>query len=557
MESELPGNVRLRNALVSPPPVGATFASFVLFASLAALLAMVYAGWEWWNGGGSFGFSSDLGWTRAVFARNVASGHGLTFNPGAPVAGAAAPAWIGPLALVGYLVGFVFGAKLIAVACVVLAAFLAWRITLDLLGDWRFAFLAGLLVASSPRLIEQAMGGSEGALAALLVAATIYWQSLGWMGSRRSRTATAAAAGLTALARPDLILVLPLLLVDRWLVAAWHGRLGRRLSQALAHSLPEFLGAGLVVTPYLVFNSRAGGPLWQQPELALRPQAPVAWIGAVARGLWANNPLLLCAAMLGLPVAALAAARATSRHPSFLLVLTPIVALIAPAFIWRYADADNAALAVAYLVPVIAILGSAGLFFLKRAAGQALLSSRTRAGRIAHATGIALVVTGLAVLAGFAHSKASQQDSFLVRKVNDLQGYIGRWAADHTAPDAAIASREIGAIGFFSRRRMVDLGGTIDQQGLDYLRRPGSPDSNLLAFLQKTHPSYLAIRPSDFPNLSQRVDLLTPAVTCSEQDPFAGGVTTWVLYETAWPAPSARAARPQPPPERSTRRHHH
>lgn len=140
MQSQAPSNIRLRNALASPPPLGATPASFVLFGSLAALLAMVYAGWEWWDLGGGFGFSSDLGWTRAVFARNVASGHGLSFNPGAPVAGAAAPAWVGPLALADYLLGYVLGAKLLGVACVVLTAFLVWRITLDLLGDWRFAF---------------------------------------------------------------------------------------------------------------------------------------------------------------------------------------------------------------------------------------------------------------------------------------------------------------------------------------------------------------------------------------------------------------------------------
>jgi len=136
-----------------------------------------------------------------------------------------------------------------------------------------------------------------------------------------------------------------------------------------------------------------------------------------------------------------------------------------------------------------------------------------------------------------------------VKKENDLQGYIGRWVAEHTAPDASIASREIGAIGFFSRRRVIDLGGDIDRQALQYLRTAGSPDSSLLAFIQKTQPSYLAIRPSDFPDLSQRVDLLTPTVTCTEKDPFSGGVTTWVLYETPWPAPSARAARGQAAPK--------
>jgi hypothetical protein len=92
---------------------------------------------------------------------------------------------------------------------------------------------------------------------------------------------------------------------------------------------------------------------------------------------------------------------------------------------------------------------------------------------------------------------------------------------------------------------MVDLGGTISREGLAALSQSGSPDSNLLAYLQKTRPSHLAIRPSDFPDLSQRPDLLTPAVTCVVTDPFTGGVTTMALYETPWPPLSVMEARAQ------------
>ncbi len=541
---QIPNNIKLRNALASPPPYGATLASFALFASLTSLLAMVYAGGEWW-GMASFGLSSDAGWVRAVFARNLASGQLLSFNPGTPVAGAAAPAWVLPLGILGYLLGYVLAAKALGALCIVLAAFLTWRITLDLLGDWRFAFLAGLLVASSPLLLASAAGGTEGALGGMLLAALCYWQAGSWEGVRRQRTALVVVAALAALTRPELILLLPLLALDRWLVAARHGLPGGRFRSALACSLPEAIGAGVLLVPYLLFNARAGGPLWQQPVMALRAQSPLVWMVAVLSDLWAGNPLLLCAALLGLPVVALAAARSASRHPSFLLVLSPLALLLAPGMIWRYLDRQNATFAAAYLTPVVVVLATAGLFALKRAGDGFVQRSKTRAARIVFGVGIACVLLGLTVLTWFAHGAAWQQHSFLVKKQNDLQGYLGRWVADHTAPDASVASREVGAIGFFSRRRMVDLGGSIDRQALRGLRGPGSPDANLLAFMEKAQPSYLAIRPSDFPDLSQRVDLLTPVVTCAEQDPIAGGVTTWVLYETLWPAPSARAARAQ------------
>ncbi|UCC69224.1 MAG: hypothetical protein JSV79_04725, partial [Armatimonadota bacterium] len=103
--------------------------------------------------------------------------------------------------------------------------------------------------------------------------------------------------------------------------------------------------------------------------------------------------------------------------------------------------------------------------------------------------------------------------------------------------------REVGAIGFFSRKRMVDLGGTIAQKGLLYLSRPGAPDTNLLEFLEEEQPSHLAIRPGDFPDLSHREDLLIPAMTCVVTDPISGGMMTMMLYETPWPPPSVREAR--------------
>jgi len=557
MAVQAPGYIKLRNALASPPPVGATFASFVLFAALGALLAMLYVGSEWLWDNATFGFASDAGWVRAVFARNVSSGNILSFNPGAPVAGVAAPVWILPLGLLGYLTGYVFAAKLLGAICVVLTAFLVWRITLDLLGDWRFAFLAGLVVVASPRLMAAAVSGSEGALAALLVSALIYWAALSYEGDRRQRVMTAVVAALAALTRPELIVLLALLLVDRWLVSARHAPVGRRLRNAAAYSFPEAIGAAVLLAPYVLFNWRTGGVLWQQPETALRAQPALSWVIAVLRDLWANNQLLACAAVLGLPIAALAAARSNSRHPSFLPVTVPLAVLAAPGFAWRYLDRENATLAASYLVPIVAVLSSAGLFFLKRT-GESVLRSRARAARMALGVGIAAVLLGLCALGWFAHRNAWQQHGVLVKKQNDLLGGIGRWVSDHTAPDASVASREVGEIAFFSRRRMVDLGGRIDQQGLRYLRRPGSPDSNLLQFIQRTQPSYLAVRPSDFRDLSQRVDLLTPTVTCSEKDPITGGETTWVLYETPWPPASARAVRRKlPDHDNYTRRGRH
>jgi len=547
------------------PPEGATLASFVFFASVATLAAIVYVGGEWWNLAGGLGFPSDAAWVRAAFARNVASGEGLCFNPGTPVAGAAAPAWIASLAAAGFVTGnFLVSAKLLGTACVVLTAFLAWLVILDLLGDWRFAFVGGLLVAASPRLAAAGLSGTEAPLAGLLALAAIHRQGRGWEATPERRALGAVAAGLAALCRPELLLLVPLLLVDRWLTAGADtrpraGRPGRRLPGGLL----EFGAAALALAPYLLYNWRLGGPLWQQPERALQAQPAWLWAETALALLCRDSPLLLCAAAIGLPVAVLGAARPECQHRSFLVALAPMVMVVAPGLIWRQAGPENAAYTAAYLTPVIAILGACGLFAVHRAGrrwiGEKVAAASGGAGasscrtggvatrmsllRASSGVGIGLVCAALAWFALAAHREMWREHGFGVKKVSYVQGEIGRWAGDHSPVDASIASREVGAIGFFSRRRMVDLGGTISQEGLRYLSRPGAPDSNLLAYLEKARPSHLAIRPADFPDLAQRADLLRPAVTCAASDPTTGGLRTMTLYETPWPPPSVRAAR--------------
>jgi len=537
---------RRRVPAAGSPPFGASLGSFVLFASLATVLALGYAAGEWWNLGGGFGFPTDAAWTRVVFARNVGSGDGLCFNPGTPVAGAPGPAWIACLAAVGFFVfDYVFAAKLLGVLSLILTAYLVWFITLDLLDDWRFAFLAAVVTAGSPRLMTAALDGTESALAALLLTATIYWQARSWQGSSRRRLLVMAAAGLAALCRPELLLILPLMLLDRGLVTARQSRPDRRLWQTPAGSLPEVAGAAVLGLPYVAYNWRAGGPLWQQPDLSLRTQPLFAWAAELLRQLWMNHPLVLCSAAVGLPVVILAVGRQRGAHPSYLLVLTPLTVLVAPGLLWRAASRTNAAYGAAYLIPMVSILGAAGLLLIYRAARETALRARERSGRIILGSGITVVVAMLTLFGWSGHSAAWKRHGSCVKKVSDLQGYIGRWTVQHLASDASIASREVGAIGFYSRRRVVDLGGTIDRAGLEALRRPGSPDTNLLDYLQKVRPSHLAIRPADFPDLSQRADLLAPVVTCGWADPMSGGVTTMTLYETPWPPLTVRAVRGQ------------
>ena len=53
-----------------------------------------------------------------------------------------------------------------------------------------------------------------------------------------------------------------------------------------------------------------------------------------------------------------------------------------------------------------------------------------------------------------------------VKNINDLQVRTAHWIEEHTAPDALIATNDIGAIAFFSRRFILDTEGLVSPDAI-------------------------------------------------------------------------------------------
>jgi arabinofuranosyltransferase len=115
-----------------------------------------------------------------------------------------------------------------------------------------------------------------------------------------------------------------------------------------------------------------------------------------------------------------------------------------------------------------------------------------------------------------------------VDNTNRLQIEVGRWLATHTAAGATIATNDIGAIAFFSDRRILDLEGIVTPAIVAFKR-----ESRQLEFLETRRPDYLVIFNEWYPHLAARRDLFTeihrvsvPRVTASHD--------TLVIYRTPW-----------------------
>lgn len=90
------------------------------------------------------------------------------------------------------------------------------------------------------------------------------------------------------------------------------------------------------------------------------------------------------------------------------------------------------------------------------------------------------------------------------------QAHVGmaRWVAEHTPREAVIACHDIGALGFFGERRLLDLAGIATPEVLGWKTRPdGRPDR--LDYLRAKKPDFLCVLegwyPEDLKGLAEDV----------------------------------------------------
>jgi hypothetical protein len=76
-----------------------------------------------------------------------------------------------------------------------------------------------------------------------------------------------------------------------------------------------------------------------------------------------------------------------------------------------------------------------------------------------------------------------------------------RWIAQNTPPGALIAAHDIGALGYFGQRRLLDLAGLVSPEVIPFIR----DERRLAVFLDQQHADYLMTFPDWYPELVKRL----------------------------------------------------
>jgi hypothetical protein len=524
--------------------------------ALAGLAAGAYLGAAV-LGYGVSGFPLDDAWIHQTYARNLAATGQWAFVPGQTSAGSTSPLWSLLLGL-GYRIGFPYQAWSYALGILALAL-TGW--TVARLGMALFPAepwvgpLAGLLCVWEWHLVWAAVSGMETIWFIWLSVLLVEYQmsNVKYQISNVKRQVSTVEpltsnlrpptsnlqslisnfqfdicdlkfailgliGGLLTLTRPEgLVLVGLAGLATGWDLRRAPARLLRAWAAWAA-------GLALLLVPYLAFHySLTGLPLpntfyAKQQEygtaLALYPFWQ-RWLTVAAVTLVGGQVLLLpgflvaiwrSASNLKSQISNVKRQTSNLQTPTsnFQLPTSNLQSLISispllPAAWWlAHLTLYALRLPVTYqhgryqmpVIPFFILLGLGGTAYLLRPAAQALL---LRA--VSRATMIAIMLVSAAFLGLGAHAYATD--------VAFIQGEMvatAHWLAEHTPPGSLIAVHDIGAVGYFTPRPLLDLAGLVTPEVIPFI----ADETRLIGFMQDRGAEYVVFFP-DWSDAYQRM----------------------------------------------------
>ncbi|MBI1798631.1 MAG: hypothetical protein HYR73_02970 [Candidatus Eisenbacteria bacterium] len=476
------------------------------------------------------GYLTDDTFIHLQYAHHLALGHGLVFNTGERAYGCTSPLWATLLAdAMALHIDGLRAARALGLLATLASIGLFLQLMRRTVRTPALRAAATLAWASNAWMLRWSVSGMETPLAVALILAgfVAFTEGQQW-GARPVRTG--ALWALAALTRPEAVFLLVLWGV--FLIVDTDSRTGLRRLVFGAAPPALIYGSWLVFArvffgtfwPVTLAAKAAGGGglsyhlanLWRQVRIVGATDGALAALLLAAlifggRRQWPRRVLaqrlVPWAWLIGVP--ALYVARGVPVLSRYLLPLLPVLAWLSwrAAERWWLGDEDpappNRARRAAALGVAVATL----------IVCQNLLVYRT---------------TVLPQVTSF----TSGLERSLIR--------WGRWFGAHTPGDAVIAAPDIGAVGYYSQRRVLDLAGLVSPRVIPLLQRE-SPEDVIaqFSFASFARPEYLIDRASEPYDLLRRSPYAACLVPLGHADvPNLGisrpGTVVYSFYRVDW-----------------------
>jgi 4-amino-4-deoxy-L-arabinose transferase-like glycosyltransferase len=407
----------------------------------------------------------DDSYIHIQYARNLAETGELSFNRGDPTYGATSPLWVFVLSIVCRLGGDpLFWCRALSWIFAVATIALLYRVVLSVTGRRGPAFAAALVMAAEAWFVRWSAVGMETSFAVFMVLAACA-SSFHVTRSCARSAAFGLLLTLAVLSRPEAMLLVPLALI------VFLPR--RRPALVRIVWLAVFavcFGVWLLVIKRhtgtylpLTAGAKQGRPVLSA-ALLVRIIVPVKIMGvtlavpwmallvSLLAGLASQKSLLLFLSSAGEKGAsgAVSPPAEVDRRAGMLLALLWVFALPVVYVLFDFQVLSR------YLVPVSPVIVMLGVVGMTNVMDRYI--SRYRERWLTLAAFTAVVVMQNAAFYGLFVVQPTREFS---RGIREVLVPMGRWLAENTDRSAVVACPDIGAIGYTSRRRVLDLGGLV------------------------------------------------------------------------------------------------
>jgi arabinofuranosyltransferase len=426
----------------------------------------------------------DDTYIHLVYARNLAEAGELSFNRGDPTYGATSPLWVGLLAVL-YRAGvdLIVGCHLLSWISAFCSIALVYRLARRTGCGSLAALSAALVMSAEAWFIRWSAVGMETSFA---LCVTLLALDSAFSADRSPRGSVLFGLFLfaAALARPEALLLVPLAFLAQLVTRRIEWRSGLLWLPVLAILLAGwfFLIERHTGTFFpLTAGAKQGRPVFSA-ALFVRAIVPIKIIGATLAlpGLALLTGLLL-GIKRGSPLDYFVCGD-RERHGAFLLLLW---AIGLPAV---YVLLDFQILS-RYLVPITPAIVVLAFSSIENVSRGLRLSARARSSMIAVFTAATIIQNVL-----FYTIVIVPPTLEFSRGLTEVIGGMGEWLARNSAPDAVVATPDIGAIGYYSERRVLDLGGLVTPEINDMRRRIDVDRIIEEGLYLRFHPDYLVDR---------------------------------------------------------------
>jgi len=434
---------------------------------------------------GSFGFPLDDSWIYQHFARNLARYGSMVYNPGVPAAGATSILWV-PIMALAYSLAIdpIIWTYICGAGAVLGLALASYAACLALFPERRgVAIVASIAIAADWRMAWSALSGMETALFTFVSIAL-----LAAVARKMNSLIVGLIGGILVVARPEGLLLVSIVVASNLAIASAANPASRLIRVA-----GVLLGLGVALVPYFLLNWSLTGnwmPTTFYAKQALyagaSPSERITYLFDALRMLLIG-PSANAIFAVGAPFAAYKAF--VSRNWRQALPLTWAAALLI-VYALRLPVSFQHGRYFMPLVPIAIMYSVAGTSDLLLIAKQ----HSYRALPVAFS-----VLAGIVVIVSWAIGARILATDIGI--INSQQVQTARWIEANTPRESIIATHDIGALAYFSNRRIIDTTGLIDP---DFI--PVVHDSNAtLTLAIAKGADYFAFFPDWYPRLTAQL----------------------------------------------------